>query len=182
MLGSSQGRASADVFLWRGEDDEKCLVKVQRHRELVVRCQGGVHLGQKAACCRDVQEAWNTANPQNPAELFSKPVPFAPRVDTASSKFVQLSEGEGWPFDEPGSELNNVMTKEWMDRDPDRECHVGTNDDNDHKITRSPRPQGHKITRSQDHKITEITRSQDHKITEITRSQDRTIMIGNKIQ
>jgi hypothetical protein len=122
LISSSQGRSRANAFLWSGDDDQHCLVRVQTHRDLVVRCMGGTHLGQKAACCRDVQQAWNDANPQNPAGLFSKPVPFAPRVDTTSKKFLQLSEGEGWPFDEPGSELNNVMAKEWMDRDPDREC------------------------------------------------------------
>jgi hypothetical protein len=91
---------------------------------------GGTHVGQKAACCRDVQQAWNAANPQNPAALFSKPVPFAPRVDTMSRKFLQLSEGEGWPLDEAGSQLNNVMTKEWMDRDPDRKCLASPADTN----------------------------------------------------
>jgi hypothetical protein len=121
LLSSSQGRSPANVFLWSGENDQHCLVRVQKHRELVVRCMGGTHVGHKAACCRDVQQAWNAENPRNLAGLFAKPVPFAPSVDTTSQKFLLLSEGEGWPFDEPGSELNNVMTKEWMDRDPYRE-------------------------------------------------------------
>lgn len=113
---ASRGRASAKFFLWTDPDtSETCFVKMNIHRDLVVKCEGGAHFGEKASCCKGVLDYWNGLHPNDLAQFV--PAPRRPVVVDPQVPDVDI-EDNFWPHDDSSDVFIANLCKDWKERDP----------------------------------------------------------------
>lgn len=118
-MGSSilqtQGRSRAHMYLYNGDNNETCLVKIDKHVNLAVRCTCG-HFGLKAICCEEVANHWNGVHPENQVQLSSQQTKPAVVVDEDDERGPHLHR---WPWGR-GSEPD-CLCVDWPERADNRE-------------------------------------------------------------
>lgn len=116
-FGVSVGRSAAYVHLHRDSTIGRfCFVKIDTHnRQLTVRCltSHGSHYGSRSACCKAVCEYWNERNPENHAELISRPVRSSHHPTRQDEIDVEKANALcEWPFSIPDS----IRNRPWFAR------------------------------------------------------------------
>jgi hypothetical protein len=87
------GRAASLMFLHQGPTLRmSCMVKAQKHKAKVIRCETtkGVHFGENCACCKNVFDWWQDNRPDDPVQLLSPPPRFV--ADSAVKQQAWLED------------------------------------------------------------------------------------------
>ena len=114
----SQGRSATHIYVYTSSvNGATCMLKVDQHKGLTVRCLGGAHFGRKADCCTAVCNHYNRLHPDQPAGLVSEPIRSeflfpVPDLDPAAQQC--------WP----ANDLKNTTfacISDWTKRDVERE-------------------------------------------------------------
>jgi hypothetical protein len=114
----SQGRSRAFIYYYADPSNTAtCMLKVDCHKGLSVRCLDGGHFGRKADCCQAVLHDFNHRYPEQPAG-------FATEQTSRGADFSDCDVGDIIPFWWPKSDMESTAfcsEPDWRKRDPDRE-------------------------------------------------------------